>query len=220
MLAFRSIEENVTKYRESKEWFQPRNQLQQEAGAVWTACKALAKPTEVKPYMESHDFLPTVRWNADLLLVHASKNHVRRQHREYRPFLAEFGQTAFKRSLFTHQNVSTIGWKRAGKVSRIKTKAKESILEKGLSKNVSLNLHRSFCRIKSRRNGCKHLNNWKHRKRYWTALRTRWTIQKVYSASTSKVDWEDLKKLTRDVLRMKAKKIWARVWPQVENLGD
>ena len=37
------------------------------------------------------------------------------------------------------------GWKRVGRVSRDNTKARESILEEDLAKNVSLSLHNSFC---------------------------------------------------------------------------
>ena len=55
------------------------------------------------------------------------------------------GPEAFKRPLLTHRNAITTGWKRAVKVSRNKTKARESILEVDLAKNVSLSLHKSFC---------------------------------------------------------------------------
>ena len=41
--------------------------------------------------------------------------------------------------------VITTGWKRVGRVSRDNTKARESILEEDLAKNVSLSLHNSFC---------------------------------------------------------------------------
>ena len=55
------------------------------------------------------------------------------------------GPEAFKRPLLTHRNAITTGWKRAVKVSRNNTKARESILEEDLAKNVSLSLHKSFC---------------------------------------------------------------------------
>ena len=45
----------------------------------------------------------------------------------------------------THRNAITTGWKRVGRVSRNNTKARESILEEDLAKNVSLSLHNSFC---------------------------------------------------------------------------
>ena len=48
------------------------------------------------------------------------------------------------RSLLTNRNVITRSWKRVGRVSRDNTKAKESILEEDLAKNVSLSLHNSF----------------------------------------------------------------------------
>ena len=49
------------------------------------------------------------------------------------------------RPLLTHRNAIPTGWKRVGRVSRHNTKAKESILEEDLAKNVSLSLHNSFC---------------------------------------------------------------------------
>ena len=42
-------------------------------------------------------------------------------------------------------NAITTGWKRVGSVSRDNTKARESILEEDLAKNVSLSLQNSFC---------------------------------------------------------------------------
>ena len=54
------------------------------------------------------------------------------------------------------------GWKKVGRVSRNITKARESILEEDLAKNVSLSLHNSFClnresRVKSLPNQAKRL---------------------------------------------------------------
>ena len=70
----------------------------------------------------------------------------RKKHqKEYRQFLAEIGPEAFKRPLLTHRNAITTGLKRVVSVSRDNTKARESILEEDLAKNVSLNLHKSFC---------------------------------------------------------------------------
>ena len=65
--------------------------------------------------------------------------------KEYRQFLAEIGPEAFKRPSLTRRNAITTGWKRVGGVSRDNTKARESILEEDLAKNVSLSLQNSFC---------------------------------------------------------------------------
>ena len=70
---------------------------------------------------------------------------MRRYQKEYRQFQAEIGPEEFKRPLLTHRNAITTGWKRVGRVSRNNTKARESILEEDLAKNVSLSLHNSFC---------------------------------------------------------------------------
>ena len=70
---------------------------------------------------------------------------MKKHKKEYRLFLAEIGPEAFKRPLLIHRNAITTGWKRVGRGSRDNTKARESILEEDLAKNVSLNLHNSFC---------------------------------------------------------------------------
>ena len=70
---------------------------------------------------------------------------MKKHRKEYRQFLAEIGLEAFKRPLLTHRNAITTGWKRVGRVSRDNTRARESILEEDLAKNVSLSLHNSFC---------------------------------------------------------------------------
>ena len=69
---------------------------------------------------------------------------MKKQQKKYRQFLAEIGPEAFKTPLLTHRNAITTGWKRVGRVSRDNTKARESILEEELAKNVSLSLHNSF----------------------------------------------------------------------------
>ena len=70
---------------------------------------------------------------------------MKKHQKEYRQFLAEIGPEAFKTPLLTHRNAITTGWKRVGRVSRDNTKARKSILEEELAKNVSLSLHNSFC---------------------------------------------------------------------------
>ena len=67
-----------------------------------------------------------------------TKDHMKKHSKEYRHFLAEIGPEAFKRPLLTHRNAITTGWKRVGRVSRDNTKARESILEEDLAKNVIL----------------------------------------------------------------------------------
>ena len=75
----------------------------------------------------------------------ATKDHMKKYQKEDRQFLAEIGPEAFKRPLLTHRIAITTGWKRVGRVSRDNTKARDSILEEDLAKNVSFSLHNSFC---------------------------------------------------------------------------
>ena len=70
---------------------------------------------------------------------------MKKNQKDYRQFLAEIGPETFKRPLVTHRTGITTGWKRVNRVSRDNTKARESILEEELAKNVSLSLHNTFC---------------------------------------------------------------------------
>ena len=67
--------------------------------------------------------------DADILLVHSD----------------EGSHEIIPEGISTEGNAITTGWKRVGRVSRDNTKARESILEEDLAKNVSLSLHNSFC---------------------------------------------------------------------------
>ena len=62
---------------------------------------------------------------------------MKKHRKEYRQFLAEMGPKAFKRLLLTHRNATTTCWKSVGRVSRDNIKARESILEEDLAKNVN-----------------------------------------------------------------------------------
>ena len=148
MLALRWIEGNVTKYRESKiptaesiyaidysrrlEFFE-------------TVCKVFAIPMEVRHVWSRIRFFPWFRATLTSWLYIATKDHMKKYQKEDRQFLAEIGLEAFRRPLLIHRNAITTGWKRVGRVSRDNTKARESILEEDLAKNVSLSLHNSFC---------------------------------------------------------------------------
>ena len=142
MLALRWIEEIVTKYRESKT---PTAEsicaidYSRRLELFETVCKVFAIPMEVR------QVLSVVSSDVNILVVQATKDHMKKYQNEYRQFLAELGPEYFKRPLLTHRNAITAGWKRVGRVSRDNTKARESILEEDLAKNVSLSLHNSFC---------------------------------------------------------------------------
>ena len=148
MLALRWIEENVTKYRESKT---PTAEsiyaidYSRRLELFETVCKVFAIPMEVRHVWSRIRFFPWFRATLTSWLYIATKDYMKKHQKEYRQFLAEIGPEAFKGSLLTLQNAITTGWKRVGRVSRDNTKAGESILEKDLAKNVSLSLHNSFC---------------------------------------------------------------------------
>ena len=107
-----------------------------------TAYKVFAIPMEIRHVWSRIRFFPWFRATLTSWLYMMTKDHMKKH---YRQFLAEIGPEAFKRPLLTHRNAITTGWKRVGRVSRDNTKARESILEEDLAKNVSLSLHNSFC---------------------------------------------------------------------------
>ena len=110
-----------------------------------TACKVISTPMEVRQRWSRIRFFPWFRATLTSWLYVVTKDHMKKHQKEYRHFLAEIGPAAFNRPLLTHRNATTTGWKRVGRVSRDNTKARESILEENLAKNVSLSLHNSFC---------------------------------------------------------------------------
>ena len=148
MLALRWVEENVTKYRESKT---PTAEsiyaidYSRRLELLETACKVFATPMEVRHVWSRIRFFPWFRATLTSWLYMVTKDHMKKYQKEYRQFLAEIGPEAFKRPLLTHLNAIMTGWKKVGRVSRDNTKAKESIMEEDLAKNVSLSLHNSFC---------------------------------------------------------------------------
>ena len=165
MLALRWMEENIAKYRESKT---PTAEsihaidYSRRLELFETACKVFAIPMEVRHVWSRLRFFPWFRATLTSWLYVATKDHMRKHQKEYRQFQAEIGPDAFKRLLLTHRNAITTGWKRMGRVSRDNTRARESILEEDLAKNVSLSLHNSFClnresKVKSLPNQAKRL---------------------------------------------------------------
>ena len=165
MLALRWIEENITKYREAKT---PTAEsiyaidYSRRLELFETACKVFAIPMEVRHVWSRLRYFPWFRATLTSWLYRTTKDHMRKHQKEYRQFQAEIGPEAFKRPLLTHRNAITTGWKRVGKMSRDNTKARESILEEDLAKNVSLSLHNSFClnresRVKALPNQAKRL---------------------------------------------------------------
>ena len=95
--------------------------------------------------MEPQKVFSVVSSDVDNLVVHSDEGFMKKYQKVYRQFLAEIGPEAFKRPLLTHRNAITKGWKRVGRVSRDNTKARESILDEDLEKNVSLSLCNFFC---------------------------------------------------------------------------
>ena len=148
MLALRWMEENIAKYRES------RTPTAESIHAIdysrrlelfETACKVFAIPVEIRHIWSRLRFFPWFRATLTSWLYLVTKDHMRKHQKEYRLFQAEIGPDAFKRPLLSHRNAITTGWKRVGRVSRDNSRARESILEEDLAKNISMSLHNSFC---------------------------------------------------------------------------
>ena len=99
---------------------------------------------EVRHVWSRIRFFPWFRATLTSWLYAVTKDHMKKHQKEYRQFLAEIGPEAVKRPLLTHRNAIKMGWKRVGRLSRDNTKARESIFEEDLAKNVSLSLHNFF----------------------------------------------------------------------------
>ena len=109
-----------------------------------TACEVFAVPMEVRLVWSCIRFFSWFRATLIFWLYASTKNHMKKQQKEYRQSMAEIGPEAFKRPLLTHRSGITTGWKRVGRVSKDNTKAKETILEENLAKNVRFSLHNSI----------------------------------------------------------------------------
>ena len=101
--------------------------------------------------MGSHKILPMVLSDVDVLVIHGDEGSHEETSEGVSTVPGRNWTGSFQEALVnpsTHRNAKTTGWKRVGRVSRDNTKARESILEENLAKNVSLSLHNSFCRKK------------------------------------------------------------------------
>ena len=155
----------MTKYRESRA---PTVEsiyaidYRQRLELFEAACKVFAVPMELRHVWSRIRIFSWFRPTLTSWLYKVTKNHTKKHQKEYKQFLAEIGPEAFKRSLLTHRNAITTSCKMVHRVSRDTTKARELILEDDLAKNVSLNLHNSFClnkeaKVKSLPNQAKRL---------------------------------------------------------------
>ena len=148
MLALQWIDENGTKYLESRAPTAESIHVidyNRRLVLVESACKVLSTPMEVRHVWSCIRFFPWFRATLTSWLYTVTNDHMKKHQKEYRQFLAEIGPEAFKRPMLTYRNSITLGWKRVGRVSRDITKARESILKEDLAKNVSLSLQNSFC---------------------------------------------------------------------------
>ena len=113
------------------------NDYNQRLELFETACNVLSIPMEVRHVWSRIRFFPWFCATLTSWLYTVTKDHMKKHQKENRQFLAEIGPEAFKRSLLTDRYAITTGWKRVGRVSRDNTRARESILEEDLAKNVS-----------------------------------------------------------------------------------
>ena len=93
-----------------------------------TACKVFATPMKVKRVWNRIRFFLWFRATLTSLLYILMVNDIKNHQKGYFQFQAEIEPDMFKRVLLTHHVGITTGWKRAGKVSRDNTKARESML--------------------------------------------------------------------------------------------
>ena len=141
MLVLQWIEENVTKYRESRAPTVESTHAidySRRLELFEIACKVFAEPMEVRHLWSRIRFFSWFRATLKSWLYTLTRNHMKKHQKEYRRFLAEIAKTLLKdlaqRPLLNHRNAITTGLKRVGKVSRDNTKARELILEEDLVK--------------------------------------------------------------------------------------
>ena len=119
ILALRWIEENVTKYRESKTPTADSRYAIDYSRILElfeTACKVFAIPMKVRHVWSRIRLFPWSRATLTSWLYMVTKDHMEKYQKEYRQFLAEIGPESFKRPLLTHRNAISTALKRAGRM--------------------------------------------------------------------------------------------------------
>ena len=81
----------------------------------------------------------------DVLVVHGDEGSHEEASERVRTVPVRDRAGSFQETLLTYRKAINTGWETVGRVSRDNTKARESILDEDLAKNVSLSLHNSFC---------------------------------------------------------------------------
>ena len=147
-----------------------------------TVCKVFAVPMEVRHAWIRIRFFSWFRATLTSWLYTLTKNHMKKRHKEYRRFLAEIGLEAFKRPLLTHRNEKTRSGKRVGNVEII-PKRGNRYWRRTWRRTWTWACTTPFAWIwnlkwrvywtrrrdcKSKGNGCKPTNSWRHGKKLWS----------------------------------------------------
>ena len=75
-----------------------------------------------------------------------AKKHMSKHSRVYIAYQLDIGAGAYKRAFVTHRNTVTTAVKRTSRTSDCDGTEKEEMLKEALERNVTLSLHKSFCR--------------------------------------------------------------------------
>ena len=109
-------------------------------------CKILIISMELKKIWARRRLMPWFRANMTIWLYEYAKKHMSKHSRVYSAYQLDIGAGAFKRAFVTHRNTVTTAVKRTSRTSDCDGREKEEMLKEDLERNVTLCLHKSFCR--------------------------------------------------------------------------
>ena len=154
MMAIRWLEAHVKE--NSRQETPTREQLRKldflkDLDLFETMCKILNIPMEVNGQIPGKKWarkllMPWFRANMTAWLYEYAKKHMSKHGRVYSEYQLDIGAGAFKQAIVTHRNAVTTVVKRISRTSERSGKEKAEMLKENLERNVTLCLHKSFCR--------------------------------------------------------------------------
>ena len=101
-----------------------------------TMCKVLSIPMQAKKIFA----------NMTVRLYEHAKKRMTKHSRVYSSFQLDIGPVVFKRAFVSRRNAVTTAVKRTFKTNDCDGRGREDLLKENLERNVTLCLHKSFCR--------------------------------------------------------------------------
>ena len=111
-----------------------------------TTCKILRIPKVIERIWSRQRLMPWFRAVMTSWMYERAKRHMSRNRKAYQSLQLDIGAGAYKRAFLTHRNAVTTAMKRVAGAPFVTENEKREVLRADIERNVSLCLHKSFCR--------------------------------------------------------------------------